>query len=288
MSHRTTFGLKPAQQFTTPDTLRQLWSIADDGGLDGCWVFDHFAAMGPDRTGDVYEAWTLLAAMAEATSRVRVGSIVTGNGYRHPAVLAKMAVTVDHLSDGRLDMGLGAGGDLPVDAALGMPCGPIGERLDRLDEACRALKLLWTEPTATLPGTHYRLDGALANPKPLQQPHPPLWMGSSGERRGLRIVAEHADAWLPAALPGTDPAELRRLSGVLDAHCEAIGRDPSEIRRAAQLLLPEDPDEALRTVEAHVAAGFTDIVLMLFDGSPAAIAKAAMAADLLPRLRALG
>jgi hypothetical protein len=133
-----TFGLKPALQLTTVETLRRMWAIADDGGFDGCWVIDHFAALGPDRTGDVFEAWTTLAAMAEATSRVRIGSMVTGNSHRNPGMLAKMAVTVDHLSGGRLDMGIGAGGDEMVHDMFGVPLGSIRERIESLAEPARS------------------------------------------------------------------------------------------------------------------------------------------------------
>src|SRR6266566_3492736 len=142
------FGLKPALQLNTVETLRRMWTIADEGGFDGCWVIDHFAALGPDRTGDVFEAWTTLAAMAQATSRVRLGSMVTGNSHRHPGMLAKMAVTVDHLSGGRLDMGIGAGGDEMVHDMFGVPLGSIRDRIDSLAEACQILKLLWNAGAA--------------------------------------------------------------------------------------------------------------------------------------------
>jgi alkanesulfonate monooxygenase SsuD/methylene tetrahydromethanopterin reductase-like flavin-dependent oxidoreductase (luciferase family) len=196
-----TFGLKASQQHTPIDTLQQVWKIADEGGFDSCWVFDHFAAMGRDRGGDIFEAWTLLGAMAQATRRIRIGCMVTGNSHRHPGILAKMAVTVDHLSAGRLDMGLGAGGDELVHGMLGIPLGPPRERVERLAEACEVLELLWTEPVASFSGRYYRLDQAVANPKPVQRPHPPLWIGAVGERRSLRVVARHAAAWTPSLLP---------------------------------------------------------------------------------------
>lgn len=282
-----TFGLKPALQFNTVEALRRVWELADEGGFDSCWVFDHFAALGPDRSGDIFEAWTMLAAMAQLTRQVRVGTMVTGNSHRHPGMLAKMAVTVDHLSGGRLEMGLGAGGDELVHSMFGLPLGSVRERIDSLAEACQVIKLLWSEPTTSFSGRHYHLDEALANPKPLQRPHPPLWLAGSGERYSLRVIAEHADVWINANQPGTPPEELARLSGVLDRHCADIGRDPATIRRAAQLRLPADPDEAIRTVEDHVHAGFTEIIIMIFEGGPAGIAAAESALDLLPKLRAL-
>jgi F420-dependent oxidoreductase-like protein len=286
--HELRFGLKNSLQGNTAEALRRAWAIADDAGFDTCWGYDHFAALGPDRTVDVFEAWTTLAAMAQATSRVRIGTMVTGNSHRHPGMLAKMAVTVDHLSGGRLEMGIGAGGDEMVHEMFGLPLGPVRERIEALDEACRILELLWTQPRVTFSGRHYRLDGAVANPKPVQRPRPPLWIASSGERFGLRVVAEHADVWINANQPGEDPAELVRLGGVLDRHCEAIGRDPHTIRRAVQLRLPDQPDEALRTVERYVRAGFTEVIVMIFGGGEESIAASEATAELLPKLRSLG
>lgn len=282
-----TIGLKLSQQFVTIDDLSQAWQIADDSGFDGIWIFDHFVSLGPDPSGDVYEAWTLLAAMAQATQRTRIGCLVTGNTYRHPGILAKMAATVDHLSGGRLDVGLGAGAGTEH-AMLGVPSGTPGERLDRLSESCQVLKKLWSEPEATFRGRYYQLDKALANPKPVQRPHPPLWIGGSGEKRTLRIVAEHADAWINGNRPGEDPAELARLSGLLDQYCADIGRDPAEIRRAVQAPLPADTDEAVRMTAAYLEAGFRDVILMLHGRGDSAVTTTKTAAAVLPRLRALG
>src|SRR5262252_3924329 len=216
------YGLKLSQDATI-DQLRAVWRVADDAGFDHCWCMDHLATLGPRDDGPIFEAWALLAGMAVATSRVRIGCMVTGNTYRHPAVLAKMAVTVDHLSGGRLEFGLGAAWAELEHTMLDLEYGTAGQRIARLEEACRMVKMLWSEERSAFDGRHYRLVGAIANPKPVQKPHPPIWIGGSGERRTLRVVAEHADVWNAA---GGDPAEVARLSDILDRHCADVGRDP--------------------------------------------------------------
>ena len=278
-----TFGLKVSQQRMSIDGLRQIWAIADDG-FDTCWAFDHLIPMGRDRQGDIFEAWTTLAAMAQATSRVRIGTLVTGNLYRHPGLLAKMAATVDHLSAGRLIMGLGAGGDDYADSMFGLPALPARERIERLAEACQVLKLLWSHDVVSFAGRHYQLDQARSDPKPVQRPAPPLWIGSSGQRYGLRVVAEHADGWVSASL-SSEPDELVALSRVLDRHCQEIGRDPASIRRAVQFRLPPDAEQTLRAAESYLRAGFQDLVFMPYEGGSARIEALA---TLLPRLRTLG
>jgi alkanesulfonate monooxygenase SsuD/methylene tetrahydromethanopterin reductase-like flavin-dependent oxidoreductase (luciferase family) len=242
-----------SQQHVSVEDLRQAWVTADEAGFDGCWALDHLIPLGRVRDGDIFEAWTILAAMAEATRRVRVGTMVTSNLYRHPAILAKMAVTVDHLSGGRLDMGLGAGGDEHADTMLGLPACPARERITRLGEACQVLRRLWTEESVTFAGACYRLEQARSEPKPVQRPAPPLWIASNGARYGLRVVAEHADVWVTASLLPDQLDEQVRLSGVLDRHCEAIGRDPGTIRRAVQFRVPDTADGTLRAAERSVS-----------------------------------
>jgi len=273
-------GLKLSGQETIAEELRAVWRVADDAGFDHCWNFDHFAGLGGVPERDVFEAWSMLGAMAAATSRVRIGCMVTGNTYRHPAVLAKAAVTVDHLSGGRLEFGLGAAWAEIEHKMLDLEFGTAGQRIARMDEALRMVKLLWSEERSDFEGRYYRLDGAIANPKPVQRPHPPIWIGGSGERKTLRVVAEHADAW---NAPGGEPAEFARLSGVLDRHCDDVGRDPSEIRRTVQIGFRGDADDLLGKVESFRAVGVDDVIVTLFGGEAERHAEAA--AELLPRLR---
>jgi F420-dependent oxidoreductase-like protein len=275
-------GLKLAPQHTTIADLRQVWQIADEAGFDTCWTFDHFASIGsPDPTGDVFEGWTHLAAMAEGTKRVRVGCMVTGNTYRHPGVLAKMAATVDHLSGGRLEFGLGAAWAEGEHTMLGLEFGTARDRLDRLEEACQIILSLWTKPTTTFEGRHYVLTEALSNPKPVQQPHPPLWIGGSGRRRTLRITAQYADAWNG----GSSPEEVADLGKVLDQHCADVGRDPSEILRSAQVR-PRDDAELLSEVEQYARVGVGEVIVIL--PPDRAVAAAEDVARLLPRLHGIG
>jgi F420-dependent oxidoreductase-like protein len=274
-------GLKLAPQFTTAEEMRAVWRVADEGGFDHCWNFDHFASIGPrGNLGDVLEGWTLLGAMAEATARVRVGCMVTGNTYRHPGVLAKMAVTVDHLSGGRLEFGLGAAWADNEHTMFDLEFGTAGQRIARLEEACRMIKLLWTEDSASFDGEHYRLVDAVANPKPVQQ-LPPIWIGGSGERKTLRVVAEHADVWNMAS---GEVKEAVRLSGVLDEHCKAVGRDPTQVRRSVQLFYA-DVETLLREAEGFATNGFRELIIGVRPGS--AEADATEVASALSRLRSL-
>lgn len=276
------YGLKLSQKATI-DEYRAVWRIADDEGFDHCWDMDHFAALGGDPTGDIFEAWTLLAAMAEATTHTRIGCMVSGNTYRHPAVLAKMAVTLDHVSGGRLEFGIGAAWAENEHTMLGLEFGTAGERLDRLEEACQILTSLWTAPRTTFAGEHYLLADAIAEPKPVQRPYPPIWIGGSGRKRTLRIVARYADAWNMA---GGSPAEMAELSGVLDQHCSEVGRNASEIRRTVQVRLPEEPAEVLPLLEEYASVGADDIILIVMGGMAETQAK--QAATLLPHLRDIG
>lgn len=278
-------GLKLIPEFTTIDELRSVWRIADEAGFDHCWGYDHMLPVKGSRSGPVFDGWTLLAAMAEATERTRIGVLVTGNSYRHPGQLAKLATTVDHLSDGRLEFAIGAGWAEYEHRMLGLQYGTLGERLSRLDEACEVLKLMWTRDECSFDGRHYQLAGAIAFPKPVQKPYPPLWIGGRGERKTLRLVARHADAW---NINAKEIVEDLRLAAVLDEHCAAVGREPGEIRRTVQIYYSGDAEAFLATAEPYVTGGFSEIIVSLAGSSAgrAPVPDADTAAtNLLPRLR---
>jgi F420-dependent oxidoreductase-like protein len=212
---------------------------AEATGWDGVWMADHFMPNDADVSGPVLECWSMLAALAREVPRVRIGSLVCGNTYRHPAVLANIAATVDHLSGGRLVLGLGAGWQENEHRAYGIEFATAPERLRWLEEACRVVKGLTTEERTSFEGERYTLVDAPLEPKPVQEPLP-LLIGGGGEKVTLRIAATYADEW---NVWGT-PDILRHKIGVLESHCERIGRDPATIARSAQALLFLSDDEA--------------------------------------------
>ncbi|MCC7364323.1 MAG: TIGR03560 family F420-dependent LLM class oxidoreductase [Dehalococcoidia bacterium] len=226
------FGLHIGQQNITIDECRRMWRWADTAGFDWVDVWDHFYEAPPvDGNGSCFEATTCMAAIACETASCRIGVLVLGMNYRHPAVLANALVTIDHLSGGRLEIGLGAGWHEPEYRAYGIPFRPIKERMDMLEEGVQVVRLLTTQDRSDFEGQYYRLENAACNPKPVQA-RPRIWVGGRGEKRTLRIAARHADGW---NVPYVSPDEYRRLSGVLDEWCEKEGRDPAEIERNVNL-----------------------------------------------------
>ena len=205
---------------------------AERTGWDGLWLADHFMPNGAPSSVPRLEAWTTIAAVAARVARVRVGVLVTGNTYRHPAVLAKMAATVDRICEGRLVLGLGAGWQENEHEAYGIELPAVGERLLRLDETCQVIRLLHSEERSNFEGRYYRLVDAPCEPKPVQRPLP-LLIGGGGERTTMRIAARYADEWNCWGLPEL----VAHKSEVLERHCLEIGRDPSSIRRSAQAAL---------------------------------------------------
>src|SRR6266498_3994413 len=204
---RVTFGIKTSQANTTYQHVLDVWRDADTiPAFEHAWLWDHLVPLRGDVTGPALEAWTLLAAPAGQTERLQLGIIVTNNRTRPPAVLAKMAATVDQISGGRLVFGIGAGGSRVKDPAglqlvqrefdaYGIEVVPTGEAIDALGEACTIVERMWAEDEPfDFDGRHYRLHGAICEPKPIQRPRPPILIGAGGDR-SLRIVAEHADIW---------------------------------------------------------------------------------------------
>jgi F420-dependent oxidoreductase-like protein len=248
---RPRFSIQVGQQFAAwPDIVR-IWQDAERLGYDTAYTYDHFMAVMMDPFDPCLEAWTMLAALAVHTTRLRLGVLVTGNTYRHPAVLAKMASTVDVVSGGRLDFGIGSGWFEPEHAALGIPFRTAAERCAMLDEALAVIRALWTQRQTTFDGRYYRLHGAIAEPKPVQRPHPPILVAASGEKRMLRIVARHADAWSGFG----SPEVCARKIGVLAAHCQAEGRDVAAIEKSVLLpaALGDDPAAWAPLVQGYAA-----------------------------------
>jgi F420-dependent oxidoreductase-like protein len=234
------FAIFTGLGLTTWEAVRDLWVHADKTGWDAACVTDHFMPNTPDKVGDVMECWTTLAALAPIVPRMRIGTIVAGNTYRHPAVLAKMAAQIDIISGGRLICGLGAAWQQNEHEAYGIPFYTVQERLARLDEACQVLKALWTQDRSTFKGRYYQLADAPLAPKPLQRPHPELMIGGGGEKVTLKIVAKHADHWNVWG----GPEVLGRKGALLDGYCRAAGRNPRSIMRSANMALLFTEDRA--------------------------------------------
>jgi F420-dependent oxidoreductase-like protein len=228
------FAFKTAPQETTWADMLEVWRAADDIELfESGWTFDHFyPILGADSTGPCLEGWTTTTALAQATRRLRVGVLVTGIIYRHPAVLANMAATVDVISGGRLELGLGAGWNEEECVAYGIQLGSLKERFDRFDEALDVITSLLAEKTTDFKGEYYTLTAARCEPKPVQRPHPPICIGGSGERRTLRSVARHAQHW---NFPGGPVEVWAAKRDVLHQHCAELGRDPAEITTSTHL-----------------------------------------------------
>jgi F420-dependent oxidoreductase-like protein len=284
VAHPLRLGIKLAPQATSVEDLRAVWRIADQSGFDHLWGFDHFAAIGGPAERPIYEGWTMLAAMAEATKRVRIGLLVTGATYRHPGVLAKIATTVDHLSTGRLEFGIGSGWAENEHTMLGIPFHTVAGRIRRLEETIEVCKRLWTEERSSYEGTYFRLEEAIHEPKPIQKPYPPIWVGGSGEQLTLRVAAKYADVWNPSG-GGGDPEEAARLSVVLDERCREVGRDPNAIRRSVQHRFDaSDPAAFVEKSRQFIERGFTEIIAQVSGDAPPRQADL-LAEKVLPALR---
>jgi F420-dependent oxidoreductase-like protein len=247
------FAFKTAPQHTTWAAMLAVWRAADDIEVfESGWTFDHFYPIYSDSTGPCLEGWVTLTALAQATTRLRLGTLVTGIHYRHPAVLANMAATLDIVSDGRLEIGIGAGWNEEESGAYGIQLGNPRERSDRFEEACEVLVGLLSQETTTFAGQHFQLTDARCSPKPVQHPHPPICVGGSGEQRTLRTAARFAQHW---NFVGGTVEEFTRKRDVLHAHCAEIGRDPAEILLSSHVRFDGDPAATAASAAALAEAG---------------------------------
>ncbi len=271
-------SLKFDLSFKFPE-LEELWRTADRLGFEAVWDYDHF--YGPtEHTDPTYEGWTMLAAMAVVTKRARIGCLVSGVTYRNPAILANMAVTVDHISGGRLNFGIGAGWHEAEHRGYGIDFPSPGIRVAMVDEALTVIRKLWTEESVTFNGQFFALENALCEPKPLQQPHPPIVIGGT-EPKMLRVIARHADVW---NMPGYEgPQRWGAVNTRLDKACADVGRQLADVQRSAQVPLhpavPGQVDEQLALLPEFEQLGCEHMVLAFRQPPTVALLERCLALD---------
>ncbi len=291
-THPVRFGIQTGQQGVEWKDMLDVWRKADAWGYHSLWNFDHFYPIFVDPEGPCFEGWTTLSALAQATSRARIGQLVNGNTYRHPCVTAKMAATLDHISGGRFNFGIGAGWFELEHRSFGIDFKSVRARLEALDEACQIIHGMFTQSKTTVHGKHYTVTDAMCLPKPLQQPHPPFMIGGTGQKVLLKIVARYADMWNASGAAET----MRALIDVIARHCDGIGRDPAEIEKtvlmplcykaapareefvcnlvahmsqksaeqARRQIMIGGKQECLDTIARYTAAGVTHFIFMTF------------------------
>lgn len=259
MSPKLSFKVWP-QDIDWPD-LRNVWRAADAAEVyDGGWLNDHFYPPRPGERAALFEAWTLLASLAAVTARLRLGTMVTSNTFRHPAVLAKMAVTIDQVSGGRLDIGLGVGWHVEEHAAFGIEYPPAPDRWERLDETCSILHGLLTEEVFSFSGSHFTLRAAEPRLRPVQHPRPPLVIGGTGPARTLPLVAKWADHWNWYD-QGAGPQDFLDRRALLHEYCDAIGRERDAIETSVQVLFAGDVAATVDRALSFLAVGVDQILL---------------------------
>ena len=257
------FGIKTAPQHTTWNEMLDVWRAADAIELfESAWNFDHFYPLVGDTEGPCLESWVTLSALAQMTSRIRIGCMVNGTPYRHPAVLANMAASLDIVSGGRLELGLGAGWNQEESEAYGIDLLPMGQRMDRFEESVDVITRLLGNESTSFKGKYFNLTDARCEPKGPQQPAPPIVIGGGGEKRTLRIAARFAQHW---NLPFASPTKFKRKHEILLGHCDAVGRDPSEILCSVQIAYAadQDPLEAVGQAAALFEAGVGMVLFTL-------------------------
>lgn len=243
--------------------MLDVWRVTDDIDVfDSCWNFDHFYPLVGDANGPCMEAWVTLTALAAHTSRLRVGCMVNGAPYRHPSLTANMAASLDIVSHGRLNLGLGAGWHEPECKAYGLDLLPLGQRMDRFEESVQVIRQLLSQEQTSFKGRYYNLSEARCEPKGPQVGGPPIVIGGGGERRTLKVVARYADHW---NLPFASPEQFRQKREVLLKHCETVGRNPSEIECSVQVAWTADgsPNEAVDIAQGLGDAGVDTVIFSL-------------------------
>lgn len=290
-THPIRFGIQTGQQNIEWDDMLALWQKADAWGYDTLWNFDHFYPIFTNPEGPCLEGWTTLAALAQATKRARIGHLVNGNTYRNPCLTAKMAASLDHVSHGRLNLGIGAGWFEMEHTAFGIDFMTVPKRLQALDEACQIIRGMFTQEKTTVHGKHYTVTDAMGLPHPVQRPHPPIMIGGTGEKVLLRIVAKHADMW-----NASGPADfMAKKIAIIRQHADKLDRDADRIEKTVMMPLcyrnkdregfvqgliaamrqttPEEArgqimigekQECLDTVERYRRAGVTHFIFMSF------------------------
>ena len=257
------FGIKTVPEHTSWGDMLDVWRAADEIELfETAWNFDHFYPIIGDGDGPCLEAWVTLSALAQATSRIRIGCMVNGVPYRHPALVANMAASLDIVSGGRLELGLGAGWNEQETEAYGIDLLPIGQRMDRFEEAVEVVVSLLSNEFTTFRGKYFQLEQARCEPKGPQQPRPPIVIGGAGEKRTLRIAARFAQHW---NISFVTPDQFIKKNEILLTHCESVGRDSSLITRSVQIIsgADQDPVEVADEAAALFAAGVDKVIFML-------------------------
>ncbi len=257
------YAIKTSPQQTTFADMLAVWQAADEIPLyESAWTFDHFYPINVGKPHDpCLEGWTTLTALAQATNRIRVGCLVTGTPYRHPAAFANLVATVDIISEGRLELGVGAGWNEEESTALGIDLAPTwGERFDRFEEVLEVLTRLFTGDVVSFAGEYHRLDEAILNPVGVQRPHPPICIGGVGEKRTLPLVAKYAQHW---NYPMIDAEGFGQKRAVLQRLCEEADRDISEITTSMHVLVGDDYDDVARWVDEGQEAGLDLAILYL-------------------------
>ena len=254
------YAIKTPPQNANWEDMLAIWREADDIELfESAWNFDHFYPIHGDPNGPCMEAWVTLSALAQATSRIRIGSMVNGMHFRHPAITANMAASLDIISGGRLYLGLGAGWQEQEASSYGLDLGTMTERMDRFDEGVEVIVRLLAQETTDFEGEHYRLSQARCEPKPIQRPQLPIAIGGGGEKRTLKTVARWAQWWDGLM---ADPEEWKHKHEVLTDHCEAIDRDPTEITCSVHVGYARGDDpEALADAAAERFQVGVDVVV---------------------------